>query len=181
MAVPELVTVRDFTTSRYAQLAENAEGISLADVLARAEATIQSRLGRKILNTTYTEVFRANSQTLFVRNRPITSVTSIKRRPNAFYGWETLNLSRIVVEAGPGYIQCTDTVWGYQVEVVYTAGYSAVPEDIKEAIIMQAVLLSYQDLEIYGSGDAKQPGIVYINQDIERLIAPYRATATVYH
>ena len=46
---------------------------------------------------------------------------------------------------------------------------------------MQAVLLTYQDLEIYGSGDAKQPGIVYMYADIDRLLAPYKATGSVYH
>jgi hypothetical protein len=181
MADPVLVTTRDFTSSRYAQLAENAEGVRLSDVLARAEAAIQNRLGRKLVHQSYTETFVASSQRLFVRQRPITAVTSIKRRASLFSGWSLLDLSRIMVEAGPGYIDCYETVRGYQVEVTYTAGYVAVPEDIKEAIIMQAVLLTYQDLEIYGSGDAKQPGIVYMYEDIDRLLAPYKATGSVYH
>lgn len=181
MADPVLVTTRDFTSSRYAQLAENAEGVRLSDVLARAEAAIQNRLGRQLVHQSYTEVFVASSQHLFVRQRPITAVTSIKRRPNVLYGWQTLDLSRVLIESGPGYIHCAETVQGYQVEVTYTAGFVTVPEDIKEAIIMQAVLLTYQDLEIYGSGDAKQPGIVYMYEDIDRLLAPYKATASVYH
>lgn len=181
MATPVLVTVRDFTSSRYAQLAENAEGVNLGDVLARAETVIQTKLGRSFLDTEYTETFRAESQALFVRNRPIISVTSIRRRPNLFYGWETLSLSRVRIESKPGYIECADTVAGYEVEITYRAGYTTVPEDIKEAIILQAVLLSYQDLEIYGAGDAKKPGIVYINEDIDRMIQPHRASATVYH
>jgi hypothetical protein len=56
-----------------------------------------------------------------------------------------------------------------------------VPEDIKEAIILQAVLLSYQDIEVYGAGDAKQPGILYMQDDIDSKLKPYKQTATVYH
>jgi hypothetical protein len=181
MAVPELVTVRDFTSSRYAQLADNAEGVNLSDVLARAEATIQSRLGRQIKNQAYTEVFRPSTNILFVKNRPITTVTSVRRRLVPWFSWANLDLTKMTIEAEPGYIEPYEAVRGYEVEVVYSAGYTVVPEDIKEAIIMQAVLFSYQDLEIYGAGDAKVPGILYVQKDIENLILPYRATATVYH
>jgi hypothetical protein len=181
MAVPTLVTVRDFTTSRYAQLAENTEG-QLTDILARAETAIQTRLQRPLAVTSYTEVFRAKTQVFFTKRRPIVSVTSLKRRANAYFAWETMNLSRLTVESGPGYVESIDPIALYEIEVVYTAGYATLPEDLKEAIIMQAVLFSTQDLEVYGSGDSRAPGyIVPMNADIDRLIAPYKATATVYH
>jgi len=181
MATPQLVTVRDFTSSRYAQLAEAAEGVNLGDVLARAEATLQAQMGRAIKNTQYTETFRAQSQTLFVKQRPITSVVSLRRRASILSAWQTIDLSRVRFESGPGYLEIYDSVRGYDVEITYMAGYTSTPEDIKEAVLTQAVLLTFQDLEIYGSGDAKAPGILYVQKDIERLIAPYRATATVYH
>jgi hypothetical protein len=93
-----------------------------------------------------------------------------------------MNLSRLTVESGPGYVESIDPIALYEIEVVYTAGYATLPEDLKEAIIMQAVLFSTQDLEVYGSGDSRAPGyIVPMNADIDRLIAPYKATATVYH
>ena len=56
MAVPQIVTVRDFGTSRYADLGED---LPIGDIIARAESAVQSRLGRTIPVTTYVETFRA--------------------------------------------------------------------------------------------------------------------------
>lgn len=185
MATPEIVTVRDYTTSRYAQMAENTEG-QLPDILARAEQAIQSRLGRQLAVKTYTERFRATSNTLFLLNRPIQSVTQIRRRPNPLFAWELLDLNYVSVnDIGAGYVECLpyfqSGVAGYEVEVTYTAGFSVIPEDLKEAIIMQAVMFSYQDLEIYGSGDSRAPGVQYFYDDIDRIIARFKTTSTVYH
>ena len=182
MAIPQLVTVRDFTTSRYAQIAENTEG-QLTDILARAETAIQSRLGRRLLLQAYTESFRAKYQGFFVKHRPIVSVQQIRRRINVTYAWEIIAAPQISIDAGPGYVESIDPIRGYEIEVTYTAGYALaeLPEDIKEAILMQAVLFSFQDLEIYGTGDAKAPGILYFHEDIDRILKPYKATNTVYH
>ena len=185
MATPELVSVRDYTTSRYAQMAENTEG-QLPDILARAEAAIQSRLGRQLGVKTYVERFRPTTNTLFVLNRPIISVTQIRRRPNALYAWEIMDLTHVSVnDPNAGYIECfpsySSYVSGYDVEVTYTAGYTTLPEDLKESIIMQAVMFSYQDLEIYGSGDSRSPGVQYFYDDIDRIISRYKTTSMVYH
>lgn len=182
---PTLVTVRDFTNSRYAQLAESSDNLNMSDILTSAEAIIQSKLGRQVAVTTYTEVIRyAQSNTLFTKRRPITSVTSVRRRyPTPFGAWMTVDSSRIAFEPEPGYIEVLyDDVRGFDVEMTYSAGYAVVPPDIREAILIQAVLLATQDFEVYGTGDAKEPGYIrYMNRDIDGLLAPYRATATVYH
>lgn len=185
MATPELVTVRDYTTSRYAQMAENTEG-QLTDILARAETAIQSQLRRRLGVKTYVEAFRTESNTLFLLNRPIVSITQIRRRVNALYAWETVDLTYVSLNnANAGYIECLElfssNVVGYEVEVTYTAGFATLPEDLKEAILMQAVMFSYQDLEIYGSGDSRVPGVQYFYDDIARILAPYMATSSVYH
>lgn len=185
MATPTLVTVRDFTNSRYAQLAESSDNLDIAGVLASAEAIIQTRLGRQILVTTYTEVIRqAGSNTLFVKRRPITSVTSVRRKfPTPYSSWTLVPAERVSFEPGPGYIEIYfDDIRGFDVEVTYEAGYTEVPSEIREAILIQAVLLATQDFEVYGTGDSKPPGYIgYMNKDIDNLLAPYQATATVYH
>ena len=181
MATPELVTVQEFTESQYAQMVESNADLQPEDVLAKAEAAIQSRIGRRIKAASYTERFRAQSQSVFLRNRPIITVTSIKRRFSVRNAWTIVDAELVEIESGPGYITPSDAIKGYQVEIEYTAGYTVIPEDIKEAVIMQAVLFSYQDLEVYGSGDGRSPGIRYFNEDIDRYLAPYRAAASVYH
>lgn len=180
MATPELVTQQEFTSSRYGQLVEDLE-TPINDILAKAEQVIQKRLGYKIAVKTYTETFRAQGHIAFLRYRPIVSVTSVSRRPNARYSWEIIPLTNVTVETDPGYIEVIDYITGYDVQVVYTAGYSVIPDDIKEAVIIQAVLLSTQDLEVYGAGDARPPGYLYMYQDIDRLLCPYKRTATIWH
>ena len=48
MATPRLVTVDEFTQSPYAQLIESNPDLEPEDVLAKAEAAIESRLGRTV-------------------------------------------------------------------------------------------------------------------------------------
>ena len=181
MATPQLVTLDELTQSQYAQLIESNADLDPESVLVKAEAAIQARIGRSIALTSYTERFRASGQTVWVRNRPINTITALKRRYRVTDAWTILDPEQVEIESGPGYFTAYTPIKGYQIEVTYSAGYTVVPEDIKEAVIMQTVLFSYQDLEVYGSGDARAPGILYFNQDIDRLLAPYRASASVYH
>ena len=179
MVEPQIVSVRDFTTSRYGQIADNLDA-PLGDVLARAEAAVQSYLGRSLLPTQYTEIGRPSATVIFTKHRPILSVTSLRQRASILSTWSTLDPLYITFEAGPGYINHPYMTEGSFVEVVYNAGFDPLPEDLREAIIMQAVLLSFQDLEVYGSGDAKAPGILYMWDDLYRLLKPYKLNPTVY-
>ena len=67
-----------------------------------------------------------------------------------------------------------DEIAGYEVRVVYTAGYATIPWDIKSAVLLQTALLCYQDLEVYGQGDSKPPGIDYIPKQIAETLRPYK-------
>lgn len=178
MATPTIVSVRDFTSSRYAQLGED---LNLNDVLSRAESVVQAYLRYNIQRTEYVEIWRPTSQITFTKQRPILEVSQIRRRFNRLGTWSVLDPLTYTIESAPGYIIFDAPVRGYEIEVTYDAGYDPVPEGIKEAIIMQAVLLSFTDIEVYGAGDAKQPGILYMQEDIQRMLEPYRRTATVYH
>jgi hypothetical protein len=104
MATPELVTVQEFTESQYAQLVESNADLQPDDVLVKAEAAVQSRMGRRVLLSPYTERFNATSQSVFLRRRPVVEVTSIKRRSNILFDWTVLNPARVEIESGPGYI-----------------------------------------------------------------------------
>ncbi len=178
MATPRLLTVRDFTTSRYSQLAENTEG-QLTDILARAETAVESRLGRKLASASYAQTYRPTSSVMFMRNRPVTAVTAVSRRFSPYSAWITMDPAHLIVNHEAGYVESLVPVVGYDVQIVYTAGYPVLPEDLKEAIIMQAVLFSTQDLEVYGSGDGKRPGYLYMQQDIDRLLEPYMLSKNI--
>jgi hypothetical protein len=41
-------------------------------------------------------------------------------------------------------------------------------------------LFAFQDLEFYGSGDAKAPGILYVEDQIQALLRPYQQMHMAY-
>lgn len=173
MATPRLVTVRDFNTSRFAQLADTSTA-NIGDILARAEAAIESKIKRPLAPTVYTERFQPMSQIIYVKRRPILSVQSVTRSYSPFgAGVPVLGYH---VNQPAGYLEFAYPIRGMIVDITYTAGFETVPEDLKEAILIQAAYLTFQDLEIYGSGDAKAPGIRYLLDDIEMLVEPYKLT-----
>lgn len=178
MATPQLVTVRDFTSYRYAQLGED---LNLNDILSRAEKMIQRKLQQDIKQTTYVETAVLQSDTFFTRRRPIISVAQIRYRLSIYSSWYILDPIYYSMNEDSGYIEFTWSVRGSEVEVTYDAGYVELPDDLKEAILMQAVMLSFQDIEVYGAGDAKQPGILYMQDQINAMIEPYKQGSTVYN
>lgn len=175
-----LITEQEFRTSRYAQIADQIEG-RITDVIAQAEDHVERMLDRKLTVRTYTEYFKPlSSNTLFLRERPVQSITSIKRRRNYLEAWDTLPLETFQLFAESGYVTClAEYIKQWEVQVIYTAGYSTVPTDIKGAVILQTVILAYQDLEVYGVGDSKNPGILYLQNQVNDLIKPYRYTRSV--
>jgi hypothetical protein len=177
MAVPRIVTVRDFNTSRFSQLADTSTA-NIGDILARAESAVESKLNRPVVPTQYTEVYRPATNTIYLRRRPVISIDSFTRQYSV--GGLPLTVAEYTFDSDTGVIDSGGLIIGMVVTVVYTAGFTTTPEDIKEAILMQAALFTFQDLEIYGSGDAKEPGIMYMHRDIERLLAPYKQIHTAY-
>lgn len=180
MATPQLVTVRDFTTSPYGQLVDNLD-TPINDILVRAESAVTSFLQTPIVPTTTTETWRSNGQVLFVRHRPIISVASIRRRPSTLSSWETIASTDYYIEPEPGYIESYAVVKGYFVEATYTYGWATVPPIIQQAVIMTAVTLSYQDLEFYGSGDSRSPGVLYVRDDVRDMLMPFKQNPSVWH
>lgn len=177
MAAPRLITVRDFTTSRFAQLADTSTA-NFTEILARAEAAVQRQLRRPILPTAYAEVHRPHGSTIYLRQRPVLSIESVGR--SMFAGSAISPFVNFAVDYTTGILTVAGAAGAYYYTVEYIAGFETVPEDIKEAILMQAALFAYQDLEIYGSGDSKPPGILYMKDDIKDLLEPYKQLHIAY-
>lgn len=178
MATPRLITEQEFRTSRYAQVADQIEG-RISDVIAQAEDYVESFLDRNLTVNTYTELHRPSGKTVFLRERPIQTVTTIKRRRHYTDVWETLALNSFEIRTAQGFITSfADNIKDFEVEVVYTAGYPVIPQDIKGAVILQTVVLAYQDLEVYGAGDSKAPGILYLSDQVKYMLKPYRYSRT---
>jgi hypothetical protein len=179
MATPRLVSIRDFNTSIYSQLGETSTA-NMSDVLVRAEQTIERKLKRPIYPTSYTESYYPKSNKLYLKNRPIIAVQSLSRSYLEGTTPSVIAPTSYRIEAEEGILYSTVALNGYFVQVTYTAGFTETPEDIKQAILMQAAMFAFQDLEFYGAGDAKNPGIRYVIEDIESLLAPYKQLNVAY-
>lgn len=177
MATLRLITEQEFRTSRYAQVADQIEG-RISDVIAQAENHIERTLDRSLKVQSYTELFAAPGQTLFLRERPVVSLTTVRRRSSYTASWETLSLATVRLNDRAGYVSALkDGLFRqHEIEVTYTAGFTSIPEDIKGAVILQTVILAFQDLEVYGAGDSKNPGILYLQGQVNGLLRPYRYT-----
>lgn len=176
MATLRLITESEFRASRYGQVADQVEG-SLSDLIAQAEDHLEHVVDRSFASTSHVEILRPKGDLLFVRHRPIISLTTVKRRFDATYAWYSLDTGDFYIEGSgnEGVIRSLlGEVVDYEVEVTYVSGYAAIPWDVKAAVILQTVIFAYQDLEVYGSGDARTPGIVYLQDQVDRYMRPHR-------
>lgn len=167
-----ILSVKEFNTSRFAQMADSSDA-SIVAVLARAEAAIKRRLQRPIEPEQFEEEFYPTDNIIFLRNRPIITIDKV-----TFSGIAPIN-PLYSVNTRTGMMRLMRVPYG-AVKVNYTAGFEEVPDDLKEAVAMQAVLFLYTDLEIYGVGDSKEPGIMYFKRDIEDLLRPYKQLHMAY-
>lgn len=177
MAIPRLVTVRDFNTSVYAQLADTSTA-NISDVLASAEQAIERKIKRPIAPTEYTEYFTPLANKLYLKYRPVISVTTLTRASTQ--ATMAVDVPLFFVNKEEGTISTPSDLRGYFVTATYTAGFTETPADLKQAILMQAALFAFQDLEFYGSGDAKAPGILYVEDQIQALLRPYQQMHMAY-
>lgn len=168
-----ILSVKEFNTSRFAQMADSSDA-SIVAVLARAEAAIKRKLQRPIEEEAFEEVHYIRGSNVFLKNRPIIAIDEI-----TFGGSSPVNPVMYSLDKKTGVIKFLRS-FDRDVTVKYRAGFSEIPDDLKEAVSMQAVLFLYTDLEIYGVGDGRQPGIMYFKQDIEDLLAPYKQLHMAY-
>lgn len=171
-----ILTTREFNTSRFGQMADSSEA-NVPSVIARAEAAIKRQLQRPIEPEEFEEWYYPEGDTIYLRNRPVLSVENI----NIVSPHMTSYLNPMYsLDKRTGILRFPNSLRGRKVTVNYTAGFDPIPEDIKEAVTMQAVLFLYTDLEVYGAGDGKEPGILYFSRDIKELLKPYKQLHMAY-
>jgi len=110
-----------------------------------ADAYITGITGRDFAGGTFTETHPAGRSVLFLRNYPVTSVTSVKVDASRQFGSDTVRASdTYVLHADRGLIESLTGSfltprsgirddWPAAVQVVYATATSAVPNPVKEA------------------------------------------------
>jgi hypothetical protein len=169
----KLITEGDFRSSRYGQMADQIEG-RLSTVIEQAESYIEAMTDRQLSRQTYTELAEVGEYSIFLNESPIIAVTSVQTRASMTSDWVTIPADYYQVWPREGVIELAHSQPRNSLaQVVYEAGYDPVPQVIKQAAILQTAYFAYQDFEIYGSGDGKEPGISYIAREVKDLLRPY--------
>lgn len=181
MAAPlTLLTEAEFRQSKYG---DAVVGVARPGTfIAQAEAYIQNYIDRKIAVAEYTEHHLLDQRFIFLRQYPILDIIGIRRRYSRTGTWETLDptMSRVRYYELPVVEYLDSDMSGYEVEVVYEAGYDPVPEDIKQAVALQTALNASVDIEVYGVGDGKPPGIIYMQDVVHQLVKPYKRARRMF-
>lgn len=177
--MPNLVTAQEFSDSAYGSLEDQID-TPIPQLLDAAEAHLEMKMRRKIKAATYVETLYADTNTIFLKQRPIISITSVERSifPQGPI-WYSLPLDRLFMNSEAGYFDPAYAVAGAYVRVTYTAGFTVIPPDIKQAVIIQTALIASPDYELLGVGDGEEPGIGHLQEMVDRLIEPYKLTGII--
>lgn len=167
----------------------------VADFLQAAEDWVQSYCDRSFASANYSAVYNGHgAATLFLKNVPITGITSVViTDPSG--STESLDPATDLVyraengavQFGPNNVSSYD-VWphGFQnVAIVYTAGYSIIPDAVQEAAALKALCLfaaSGSDMnaalasQTVGEGQKQRNPAAIIEgwqRQAELMLAPY--------
>ena len=177
--VPRLVTANGFRSSRYFDIGITGR---LEDLLVDAEEVIEARLdGRRLSVTEYAEQSRPVGVTVFTVNRPIVEVTAVRVRNGPRGSWRDIPPADVAVFKREGYLELPGNLEiGREVQVAYRAGLDPMPGPIKQAVYLQAALLAFQDIEMYGGGDGKEPGLAYNDKGIDQWLKPFRQSSLAH-
>lgn len=124
----------------------------------KATRAIEAYCGRRFLSTTYTHVEYAatNIDELILRQRPVTTFTSLEIRDSGLNinNWETVDSELYFVHNAAGVLDLNFNALGRwnRYRVSYTAGYGTIPDDLAEAC---ASLAAYY----YQNADAADIGV----------------------
>jgi len=112
------------------------------NLILRVDAFVKRYLGRQIESGSVTETHDGTGHSeLILRDRPIVSVTTLHQSVDHVFDASTLIAAAdYVVDDRRGRIFLKNAVtfqaWIQNIQVVYVAGYAAVPADIEDAAIM---------------------------------------------
>jgi uncharacterized phiE125 gp8 family phage protein len=117
----------------------------LTRLMSGADAFVTQHTGRDFTGGTFTETHPAGRGVLFLRNYPVTDVTSVKVDPARQFGSDTVRAAdTYVLHADRGLIESLTGPfltprsglrddWPAAVQVVYATATAAVPAQVKEA------------------------------------------------
>ena len=146
---------------RHAALA-GAENTHLTNLLTSASNMVEAYCHRVFTSTAYAPEYQdgLGGDWLFVKNPPITAFTSIAVE-DAYGDTETILAAEFVRDNDTGRIQFkvdADSDFAYfpvgiqNIDITYTGGYAAIPDEVQDAVILIA-------MNLYSLGSKANPGL----------------------
>lgn len=171
--MPQIVTLAEVTESQFTQLFDQFEG-NLEHVIEAAEEWVIGYLRwNPVHNSTQTEIQPLVSSTIFFKDYPINSLTTLEISWNYSGPWTVIPTTNFFTDINAGYINTYNLGTGKYVRLTYDKGYVEIPQAIKQAVIIKTALLAAPDYEIFGSGDSKEPGLGHYEITIRGLLSSY--------
>ena len=195
-----VVTTGDLTTvahvKNYLDISGSDDDTVLGQLVDRATKAIESYCKRTFSSASYTEYHDGKgASALILKHRPVTAVTSVHDDADRVFGADSLIASTdYIVREAEGIIEWLTSsstfpstaayFYDYQlnVKVIYTAGYSTIPDDLEQACIMLAALLYHRGKQ--GADGIKQEAqsgaysVTYVQglmtPEIKELLMAYR-------
>jgi hypothetical protein len=187
MATGDLTNLANVKAYLSPPLTTTADDALLTRLITAASQFIQSWLNRSIASATYTDTRNGTGGTrLFLRNRPVTAVSSLSVDGVAIAASDPPPL-------GAGYLFDDSSVYligscfskgAQNVVVQYTAGYAATPPEIEQACIA-LVALRYKERDRIGQASKNLGGEVVSFQqkdmpaDVATVLDQYRNVVPV--
>lgn len=121
---------------------------ALKNFIVKQETRLDRYIGRRLDLTSHTEEFCGRDQkTYFPTNIPVTEVTNMvvySTSQNEIYTGN-FDIDLLYLNSDGTYIKYENGfVDGYNYRLTYNGGYSIIPEDIKEAVILLATYRLYE-------------------------------------
>lgn len=187
MATGDLTTLDNVKAWFSPPLSTTADDTNLTRLITAASQFIQTWLNRTIAQTTYTETRNGDDGTqLFLRNRPVTAVSSVTVNGQSIAASNPPPLADgFLFDDTSVYLVGKSFVRGRQnVTVQYTAGFAATPPEIEQACI-ELVVTRHKERDRVGQVSKNLSGeVVAFSQkdmpaDVQTLLNQYRSVAPV--
>lgn len=143
-----MITLAEFKS--FANIKATTVDTQLTEIVSSAISYFQEACNRIFSSTNYTEYYTGNGRAwLYLKNYPITAVSKIEYYNG--YSWVEMDKTGLVMDNNKIFFpQQILFPYGVNLKITYTAGYTTVPESLKNACLERAKYL-YDHSGIEGS------------------------------